>query len=226
MNGIIAKDTSVGGSSESKFTPIPSGTIQAICIWCYDIGTHETQFGTEEPKMKQKVIITFEVQSERIEIDGEDLPRVISHTYNLSLHEKAILCKHLEGFRGKVFTEEEKKGFDLTTILGHNCLLNITHNESNGKTYANISSISPLMKGMPKLTPETPIRWYSTGMGDEIPEGTPNWIKEKIEESVEWKHFHQKERSQEMTDKVTEVQEVFPGAEEVQGIAEDNDIPF
>ena len=109
MNGIIAKDTSVGGSSESKFTPIPSGTIQAICIWCYDIGTHETQFGTEEPKMKQKVIITFEVQSERIEIDGEDLPRVISHTYNLSLHEKAILCKHLEGFRGKVFTEEEKK---------------------------------------------------------------------------------------------------------------------
>ena len=225
MTGIIAKDTSTGGSTEtkSKFPLLEAGTFQGIAIWMYDIGTHMTQWQDEEPKPKQKVIIVWEIPSERCEIDGEDLPRVLSHTYNLSLHENATLCKHLEGFRGATFSDKEKQGFDLTTILGHNCLLNVVHevSKSNGKTYAKIQTISPLMKGMPKLEPETPIRWYSTGMGDEICEGTPQWIVDKIEESVEWKHFHKKERSQEMTDKVTEVKEVFEGAEE-----DDSLIPF
>jgi len=37
------------------------------------------------------------------------------------------------------------------TIIGANCLLNIQHKESNGKTYANVISVMPLLKGMPKI---------------------------------------------------------------------------
>jgi len=217
MKGIIAKDT---GGSDKDFTPISAGTHPAVCVWIFDVGTHETQWQNEPPKMKQKVIITWEVPSERIEIDGEDLPRVISHTYNLSLHENATLCQHLEGFRGAKFTPAEKQGFDLCNVLGHSCLLNITHNESQGKTYANIATISPLMKGMDKLKPETPLRWYSTAMGEDIPEGTPKWIIEKIKESVEYQHFHGM-KNQADEDNIPPMSD-----EDMQGMAEDNEIPF
>ncbi|MEY4385808.1 MAG: hypothetical protein RLY20_1091 [Verrucomicrobiota bacterium] len=43
-------------------------------------------------------------------------------------------------------------GFDVESIIGTNCLLNIQHNQVSDKTYANVVSIMPLVKGMPKMT--------------------------------------------------------------------------
>jgi hypothetical protein len=42
-------------------------------------------------------------------------------------------------------------GFDLEAVIGANCLLNITHNQVGDRTYANVSSVNPLMKGMPTM---------------------------------------------------------------------------
>src|SRR6185295_14482521 len=50
--------------------------------------------------------------------------------------------------------------FDFENLLGVNGLLNIIHEHRNSKTYANISSISPLMKGHPKKAPENPTVFY------------------------------------------------------------------
>jgi len=60
------------------------------------------------------------------------------------------------------------------------------HTVKDGKTYANIASITPLPKGFTKQPPENPIRFFSFEDSTEIPEGTPPWIIEIIKESKEW----------------------------------------
>lgn len=42
-------------------------------------------------------------------------------------------------------------GFDVESVIGANCLLNVQHKAAGDKTYANVSSVMPLMKGMPKM---------------------------------------------------------------------------
>ncbi len=39
-----------------------------------------------------------------------------------------------------------------------NCLLNITHNTVKDKTYANVATVSPLMKGMPTMNARDYVR--------------------------------------------------------------------
>ena len=77
---------------------------------------------------------------------------VIYRRYALTLNEKASLRKDLESWRGKPFTREEEMGFDVESVIGANCLLNVQHKPAGDKTYANVVSIMPLVKGMPKMT--------------------------------------------------------------------------
>lgn len=165
---IIAKDNGAGGNYE----PIPAGTIQAVCYGIWDIGMQESAFGK-----KNKIIIGWEVNQriDKPESEYHNKRLVISKTYTLSLNEKATLSIDLEGWRGKKFTDEEKKGFDVEKVIGVNCLLNIVHDEKNGKVYANIKSVSKLMAGMPLLKaeiPNTPPEWVvkkMNGVTQEVP---------------------------------------------------------
>ena len=77
-------------------------------------------------------------------------------------------------------------GFELKNIIGTNCQLNVIHNEANGKTYANISSIVPLSQGMGKMDQYNPSCYYSMDDKMDIPENTPKWLVEKIYKSTEW----------------------------------------
>jgi hypothetical protein len=65
-------------------------------------------------------------------------------------------------------------------------MIQVIHTTKDGKTYANVSAVLPLYKGMDKLVPENPTVVYSIEDG-EPPEGTPKWIVDKIHESAEWK---------------------------------------
>src|SRR5688572_23018431 len=79
-------------------------------------------------------------------------PFLVRRRYTCSLHEKAALRGDLESWRGRAFTDQELQAFDLESLLGVNCLLNILHECRNGSTYANVSSIMRLPKGMPAPT--------------------------------------------------------------------------
>jgi hypothetical protein len=43
-------------------------------------------------------------------------------------------------------------------LIGVNCLINILHNVSGDRTYANVQAISPLIKGMVKIAPRDYVR--------------------------------------------------------------------
>jgi len=182
--GLIAKDK--GGTD---FQPIPEDLHLAICYGIWDIGT---QYNEKWDKTSRKVIIVWELPDCRgeFERDGKkvDLPRAISKTYTLSLHEKAALRKDLESWRGKKLTEEELKGFDLKKLLGAACQIQVLHNKIGDKIFTNIATITKAPSGTHPY-PENPPTFFSFDDGMEIPASTPKWIKDRINASEEY-HGH------------------------------------
>jgi hypothetical protein len=143
---IIAK----GGGN---FTPAPAGTHVAVCVDVIDHGDVEV---TYQGKTQWKHMITIVWQIDENLPDGK--PFLVRRRYTCSLHEKAILRRDLESWRGRAFTDQELQGFDLETVLSAVCLLNVIHEVRNGSTYANVASVMPLPKGMTPPVPRGYVR--------------------------------------------------------------------
>lgn len=127
--------------NEYHAEPHPAGTYAGRCYSMITLGTTlQADFnGKEKPRTVVK--IGFEMPTETKD-DGS--PKTISKKYTLSMHENANLRKMLEGWRGKKYTEEEAKAFDITKLLSQPCMLTIVHSEWQGRKFANIDSISPV----------------------------------------------------------------------------------
>lgn len=127
----------VKSSGGGDFEITPEGTYIGRCIKLIDLGTQTTtgQFGTKQQK---KVMITWELLDDKVKMqDGR--PFATSQFYTASLHEKAQLRKDLEAWRGKKFTDAELEGFDLTSVLGAYCMIQIVHSADGN--YANVNAI-------------------------------------------------------------------------------------
>src|SRR4051794_14606703 len=126
-------------AGDSKtYTPAPEGTHQAICMDVIDLGRLPNTFkpGTTQ----HKVNIVWQID----ELRDDGKRHQVYKRYTLSLNEKANLRHDLESWRGKAFTRDEEMGFDVETVIGVNCLVNIQHATKDGKTYANVKSVMPL----------------------------------------------------------------------------------
>jgi hypothetical protein len=126
----------------------PPGSYSAVCVDVVDLGVVESAY-KGQIKKQHKCRILFEVAEQRQ--DGS--PFYIGERFTASLGEKATLRKFLEGWRGKAFTADELKGFDLEQLIGAPAIISVVHNQNGDKTYDNIASASKLMKGMPALKP-------------------------------------------------------------------------
>jgi len=130
------------GTDNDYETP-EAGTYAGRCIRLVDVGTRDNEWKGEIKKQRQ-VRITWEI-SEKMS-DGK--PFVVADSFTLNIGEKSNLGKILNSWRGKPFTDEEKKGFDLSTIIGISGLVSVSYRESKGKQYQNIKSVLQLPKGM------------------------------------------------------------------------------
>jgi hypothetical protein len=176
--------------SGADFQPVEAGTYPARCYSMVHIGTVMEEY-QGQPKEQNKVRLTFELPTEMKvfkEENGEQ-PQVIGKDFTLSMHEKSGLRKFLGSWRGKSFTDDEAKSFDITKLLGVPCSLGISHKVSKtGKTYAEITSVSTLMKGMPIANQINPSFEFSVLEFNQAKFDTlPNFLKEKIVQSREYK---------------------------------------
>ena len=182
--GIMAQ--AQGTTTEREL--IPAGLHRAVCVNVLDLGSH---LDTKWNKVKPLVRITFELSDVRCEFekDGEvkDLPRLIGKQYMLSLCDRANLRKDLQAWRNKAFTSEELAGFDLATLLGVPCMINVEHyNGHDKKQHAGIGSIVGLAQGMQAPAPEGEVYFYSIGdHGRDFPETMPSFLKDKVLASIE-----------------------------------------
>lgn len=172
-----------GGGKYPERKPLEAGAYAACCDMIVDLGVQPSPGGQFAPK--RTLMVRFQIPSERVEItkNGEtkSLPAVISRTLGLSLNEKATLRQLLQSWRGRAFTPDELKRFDLANVLGKPAFINVTHSVKGDKTYANLTSIMPLPKGMPAPTLEGDALIYSTDAPDPaVFDKLPEWVQDKI----------------------------------------------
>ena len=169
---------------------IPAGNYIARCYQMIEIGTvKETILGKE--KILPKVRIGWELPTELKvfkEENGEQ-PLVISKEFTLSMAEKANLRIALKSWRGKDFTDEEAKSFDITKLIGVPCMLNVIHKPSKDGTrqYEEISGITPMPKGVncPEQINNTFILSYDDFDINKF-NTLPDFIRNKMQTSMEF----------------------------------------
>jgi len=128
---------------DSNYTPAPDGVNNAVCVDVVDLGLVDTQWG-KKPKLR----LVWEVEAKQP--NGKRF--LVVQSYGASIGPKSTLRKHLKGWRGRDFTPEELKGFDIEKIIGAPCQIVVVHNESeDGRVFANVETV--LKANGTKLTP-------------------------------------------------------------------------
>lgn len=137
----------VATAGDSKtYDPPSEGTHQAVCVDVIDLGYLPNTFkpGTTQ----HKILVVWQIDETR----DDGTRYLLFKRYTLSLNEKANLRHDLESWRGKAFTRDEEMGFDVESVKGANCLLSVQHKAgAQGKVYANVVSVMPLLKSMAKI---------------------------------------------------------------------------
>jgi hypothetical protein len=209
--GLTASESGAG-----DFEMTPEGVFTGRCFKIIDLGTQTTngQYGTKE---QHKVMVSWE-------LIGKDDPRMedgrpfsVSQFYTVSLHEKAKLRKDLEAWRGRKFTAEELAGFDLGTVIGAYCLIQVVHSE-DGK-YANVQTIMAYKGDKPEaVNPNVVFDIDNPDM--EVFNAFSDNMKAKIMSAPEWKNVTQPIAKSEITKE--SLDEMFPGDEPIPT----DEIPF
>lgn len=167
---------------------IKAGSYIARCYSMIHIGTVSFEY-LGQISTSNKFRITFEIPSlKKVFKEGDEAkPVVISRELSTSLGKKSKTRPLLESWRGKAFTDEEAKDFDFTELLGVPAMISIVHNE---KGYADISSIMKLPEGMECPAQINPTQVLSYDAWDEnLFQKLPEFIRKKIEISVEYKNM-------------------------------------
>lgn len=185
---IIAK-----ASADTGFVPVPVGLHLARCYAVIDLGTQTSEWKGEVMKQR-KTMLQFEVHGE--DDDGNPTktakgePMSISKNYTLSLGEKANLRKDLASWRGRDFTPDELRGFDLKNLLGVWAMISTVRTTgNNGKEYTNISGIMPVPAKIKAALPDghNIPRIFSIEDPDmEIFDKFSDYLKLKIQSAPEW----------------------------------------
>jgi len=187
---LTARDS--GGGS---FTPVAPGMHLARCYRIVDIGTQKTEY-QGQIKHQQKVMMQFEVHGEddsgKPLVTSKGEPLSISKNFTLSLSENATLRKDLQAWRGRQFTPEELRGFELKNVLGAWCMLTVAKAiGNNGKEYTNIISINPVPVAIKKAGQPEGFNKLSMFVIDnpdmELFETFGSSLKEKIQATPEWR---------------------------------------
>lgn len=194
----------MNGSEKKQYERPEGGTYAARCVNLIEMGTHTEADFNDKTKMvdKKKIKITWELN----ELMSDGRPFVVSWDGNTSFNEKSTLFKMLQSWRGKPFTDEEKRSFALNTILDKPCMLNVTLNE---KGYNKVVGVMPLPKGMTIPERHNDLVEFTIDMiGTETFTKLPNFIKDRLwasKEGIEYGNKHvadvpQGERASEFTD--------------------------
>lgn len=177
----------------------PQGNHVAICYKMIELGTITDTFKGEDVT-RHRVLLYWELSNELAMFDGVEKPISVSKEFSLSMNEKSTLRKMLESWRGKAFTEKEANAFDITRLMGVPCMVNVIHvTSAAGNQYQNVSSITPLPKGMEIPTQFNDSFEFSLDEFDQVKfETFPDFIKDKINGSAERLNAQSNASSQEL----------------------------
>jgi len=141
---------SEGGAS--NIPPHPADQFAAKCIDIIDYGLVEMTW-QGRTKKKHRGCLRFFCGEYAEGDDGKEFPLWVDAWFTLTLNEKGSLRPFLESWRGRPFTADELKQFNLAQLVGADAFIQVVHKPKNGKTYANIASIMRLPRGTEPVQP-------------------------------------------------------------------------
>lgn len=175
------------GSGKGKFPRVEEGTYMGRLASIVDLGVQQqTDWQTGEPSKSQpKILITWELPTERIDIEQEDgttvsKPRWMSKEYTSSNFDQSNLMKLVHALH--------PIGIDsLEQLLNKECMINIG-STVNGN--AKIVSVVPAPRGMAIDELENPAVVFDFDAPEqELFEKQPAWIQEKIKMADNYSGF-------------------------------------
>lgn len=184
-----------------NFERCPSGMHLARCYRIVDLGTQKSEY-MGQVKYLHKIMLGWEIHG--MNDDGSPIkmqdgrPFGIFKNYTLSWSEKANLRLDLQSWRGKPFTQEEMRKFDLKNVLGAWCMLNIIERpgKNDGKMYTNVDGVTPVpamikQNGLPTAVNKNEL--FKIDEPDmEMFNGFSDNLKAKISSSPEWQKLQGK----------------------------------
>ena len=157
---------------------IPEGIHPAIVHSIVDIGEHESPYKNDDgsTRVKHQVVITLELPTIEIEIDGEKKPKRTSKFFTLSWHEKSAMRKMLSPWVG------DCPKFDLKELLGMPCQVFVAHTTKDDKTYDNIEKFMKPTSAQDaySLSEEAFIFDLADPATESNFERIPKWLQDKV----------------------------------------------
>jgi hypothetical protein len=144
--------------------PAPQGMHIGVLVDVVPLGEQEVKW-EGEVSWRDMVRLSWQIDED---MEGGP-PFLVSRRFTNSLHPRAGLSRACEAMMQREFAEEERGRFDIETLLGLSCQLDVVHNYgNNGKVYANIKEVSKLGKGQVSLTPRDYVRVVDREGGNAI----------------------------------------------------------
>ena len=169
-----------------KVPPVEPGVYTAACVAVIDLGK---QYSELYKNYSDKIMLTFELLGETVEIDGEQKPRQISRIFTFSRGAKSALRKFLQSWDGATLTDEQMENEDLSKRLGRTCQLQIVLSEAGDK--ANIDNVMALPKGVQTAKPRSEMLLFDLEEFDQASfDKLSDWTREAIQKSEQWQKSH------------------------------------
>lgn len=166
--------------------PVPAGQYLAVCVGVYDLGE---QYSEKYKNYSPKLMISFDIPSVTIEVEGKMEPRQLSREFTITAKNNSKLREFISSWNGTQYSDEAFGEFDPLTQVGKPAMINVLLNETG--EYANINTIMPLFPGLPAPTTTTPFRvWDMDKWDDKAFEDLPAWVQEKIKKSSQYQKEH------------------------------------
>lgn len=166
--------------------PVPAGQYLAVCVGVYDLGE---QYSEKFKNYSPKLMISFDIPSVTIEVEGKMEPRQLSREFTITTKNNSKLREFISSWNGVQYSDEAFGEFDPLTQVGKPAMINVLLNETG--EYANINTIMPLFPGLPAPTTTTPLRvWDMDKWDDKAFEDLPAWVQEKIKKSSQYQKEH------------------------------------
>jgi hypothetical protein len=190
--GTVDFRTKATSGEGGDFELPPSGTHPAILVALIDLGTHTSTF--DPTKTRHKILLIWELTAES---DSKGINFLVCQDYTWSLNSKAALREVVKGFRGKDLADGEE--YDLAAMLGQPCMINLSEGVSGkGKTFIEVSSVSPPMRGLTVPPASYPPYGFVLSMINstldnlEIPEWVPKLYGRNVIDDIKASHEYGK----------------------------------
>ena len=169
------KITAGGGG---KVERIGECTVMGRVVSVVTLGEHQYHSKFPEKGDCDKVLLTVELPTETVEVDGKDVPRLLSKTENVFLNSKSNLYKIIQACDP---TADLDSGYDISELVGKTCMITVG-STNTGKD--KITSFAPAMKGLsvPEQVAKSVLFDFYTPDKD-LFEGMMDWVKAELQDA-------------------------------------------